>query len=321
MFGAILAGTNACAKGRNAVVIAHALARITGDRLVLVAVRSDPLVEIPAIHLEDTTPLAAELARELHRVRDELAPEASVAVQSAVSVAEGLRIAARRERAALVVVGVAPRHGRKRPFESDDAVSILHHVPCSLLVVSEEQEPPGSIERIVVGLVDSADAAAACATAADLARRIGASLRFVTVVDHHPVPGLEKVQAERQEAAEALIRRAVAESGLTSASGAVLHGADVDALTSASREADLLVLGSHQRHNTPARRLRSTLAGVLHAAHCPVLVAIAPSREAGGSPPGPQEAARLSSQAPGGVGDARPAPRRGRIAPLPRRSG
>jgi nucleotide-binding universal stress UspA family protein len=101
-------------------------------------------------------------------------------------------------------------------------------------------------------------------------------LRFVTVVDHQSVPGLEKIQAGRRDAAEALIRQAVAESGLTSASGDVLHGADVDTLARTSREADLLVLGSHRRDDTPARWLRSTVAGVLHAAHCPVLVATVP---------------------------------------------
>jgi nucleotide-binding universal stress UspA family protein len=293
MFGAILAGADASGKGRNAVRLGRLLADATGDRLVIVAVRSDPLVELPAIHLDDTTPLTAQLDRQLCRLRDELAPDAFTAVEPAVSVGEGLRMIVRRERAGLVVVGVAPdRHGRERVLEGDDALDVLHDVPCSVVVMAEEREPPRSIERVAVGVVDAPEAAAACAAAADIARRTGATLRFVSVVGNGPGFPPRARHAERGAEAEALVQRAVAESAVPGASGDVLTGSVVDALARVSDEADLLVLGSHRGDARRPPSSRGTTAGVLHAARCPVLVTAREAQEPGNAKAAAQEAAR-----------------------------
>src|ERR687888_473044 len=114
MFNTILVGTDAADKGRKAVTVGEALAQITGDRLLLVAVRPDPLVDIPALHVADQIAQREELAHRLRALRDELAPGASTGVQPAVSVAHGLRIAAKRERAGLVVMGVSARRTAAR---------------------------------------------------------------------------------------------------------------------------------------------------------------------------------------------------------------
>jgi nucleotide-binding universal stress UspA family protein len=268
VFGAILVGTDAAAKGRHAIAFARTIARLTGDRFILVSVRWDPLVEIPAIHLEDTSPVTGEQRRELRELRDELAPEASLAVQPGASVAEGLRIAARRERAGLVVIGIDPRQGRERPVDRNDDLEVLRRVRSAVLLVPEEQEVRARIERVVVGVGDARDLSEPCRIAAELAQRGGAGLRAVTIVDDDRA-GPKRLD---RRAAEALIARAVAACDGATVCGDVLRGSVVDGLAAVSRQADLLVLGSHTRGPLPAPSRGGTTVRLLRATHCPVLV-------------------------------------------------
>jgi nucleotide-binding universal stress UspA family protein len=278
MFGTVVVGTDGADKGRNAVRLACLLAGITGDRLVLVTVRLDPAIDLSQ-HVADAARFGRELEERLSRVRDELAPDATVHVQAGISVAHGLRIVVDRDRAGLVVVGAAQRQGRARLVEGDHAMQVMNGAPCAVLLVPEEHDEPPAIGNIVVGLDSTPEAAAACRLGAELARRCGASLRLIKALDDPPGLGVGPygidwgdVLAERTAQGERMVEAAAARSGVAGAEGHVARGGVVDALLGASAEADLLVLGS--RRWGPIRRLvlGSTTSSVLREAQCPVLI-------------------------------------------------
>jgi nucleotide-binding universal stress UspA family protein len=288
MFTTIIAGTDAD-KGRGAVAVAARLAEATGAGLVLAAVRPDPLVDVPAIHVGATTAARRELEHALREVRDELAPAARVVVQPAVSVAHGLRVVAHREHAGLIAVGVSHRSRARRLLEGDHAMQVMHGAPTAVLLVPEPDEPPARapeaaprFRTVVAGVDDSHEAAAALRLAADLARACGASLRLVRVVEDRPpstvaggygaVIDWEAVVRDQVEGAKRELAGAAARCGVPGATTEVLVGWPSDRLVAAAEEADVLVLGS--RRWGPLHRLAvgSTTASVAHHAHCPILV-------------------------------------------------
>lgn len=303
MFTTIIVGTDA-EKGRGVVAVAAGLAEATGAGLVLAAVRPDPLVDVPAIHVGTTTAARKELEHLLRGLRDELAPSARVVVQPATSVAHGLRVVAHREHAGLIAVGVSHRSRARRMLEGDHAMQVMHGAPTAVLLVPGSEGPPvARFRTIVAGVDDSHEAAAACRLAADLARACGASLRLVRVVEDRPpstvaggygaVIDWEAVVRDQVEAAKREVAGAAARSGVPGATTEVLVGWPAERLVAAAEEADVLVLGS--RRWGPLHRLAvgSTTANVAHHARCPVLV---PPR--GGEEPSPDPHEEVGGHAP-----------------------
>jgi nucleotide-binding universal stress UspA family protein len=281
MFTTIIAGTDA-EKGRGAVAVAAGLAEALGAGLVLAAVRPDPLVDVPAIHVGATTAARRELEHALRELRDELAPAARVVVQPAVSVAHGLRVVAHREHAGLVAVGVSHRSRARRLLEGDHAMQVMHGAPTAVLLVPESDQPAPRFRTVVAGVDDTQEAAAALRLAADLARACGASLRLVRVVEDRPPATVaggygamidwDAVVRDQVEGAERELAGAAARCGVPGTTTEVLLGWPADRLVAAAEGADVLVVGS--RRWGPMHRLAvgSTTASVAHHARCPVLV-------------------------------------------------
>jgi nucleotide-binding universal stress UspA family protein len=135
-----------------------------------------------------------------------------------------------RGRVTLLALG---SHGRTRAAEimlGGTAGELLHAAPCSILVARKTEDPEHFPRSIVVGVDGSAGAAAALGVAQDLATRFGSALRIVEEVEAHP------------EAA----------------------------LVDASRDADLLLVGS--RGLRGLRSLGSVSERVAHQARSSVLV-------------------------------------------------
>lgn len=158
-----------------------------------------------------------------------------------------------RERHTLVAVG---SHGTGRVFGiviGSTATELIHKAPCSVLVA--RGKPANFPSRIVVGLDGSEESAVAYATAKAIAERSQARLRpIVAYVDDHV--DLEAVQ-----------RLGTRFRGV--------NNLPVDALVSASAEADLLVVGSRGLHGIKA--LGSVSERVAHQAACSVLIVRRPS--------------------------------------------
>jgi nucleotide-binding universal stress UspA family protein len=152
------------------------------------------------------------------------------------------------KQATLAVVGT---HGHSRLSEimiGGVAGEVLHSAPCSVCIVRRSAAEALFPRAIVVGCDTSAESELAVAVGRHLADRFSASLSIVTALGGKDV--------DRERAREL---------------GAVVVGRHpVEALVSASEDADLVVVGSRGLHGIKA--LGSVSERVAHQANCSVMV-------------------------------------------------
>jgi nucleotide-binding universal stress UspA family protein len=153
-------------------------------------------------------------------------------------------------------------HGHHRATEiliGGVAGELLHGAPCSVLVARPPAEADAFPRSLVVGVDGSPASEYALAAAGQLAVRLHARMRVI-VASHGGTVRLDQVRRLDPAAEEVEAR-------------------PVDALVTASRGADLLVVGSRGVHGLHA--LGSVSERVAHQASCSVLVArAAPRRDA-----------------------------------------
>ena len=160
------------------------------------------------------------------------------------------------------------------------AVGLAAHGACPVVIVRGERGGAGNEESpVVVGIDDSSISEAALAFAFDAAASRGVGLLVVhawspTAIDDALAPVMDWEAATAQEDAvlaerlagweqkhpEVAVRRTVVRDGA------------VRALVAASREAQLVVVGSRGRGNATGLLLGSISHAVLHASHCPVAI-------------------------------------------------
>jgi len=156
---------------------------------------------------------------------------------------------ARETPATLLAVG-APSGGRLGGhILGSVGTHLLHNATCSVLIARPCISPDRFPHSIVVGHDGSKSAAAAADLAGELAHRFGAHMRLVAATGGAPVARDRLAQEEDGDWC-----------GLN----------PVDALTTASKDADLLILGN--RGLRGINLLHSVSERVGHLAHCSVLV-------------------------------------------------
>jgi nucleotide-binding universal stress UspA family protein len=161
--------------------------------------------------------------------------------------------AARKSHATLVAAGAPPSGRLGGIVLGSVGTHLLHHAQCSVLIARPSGDEAAFPRSIVVGHDGSNGAAAAAAVGKELAHRFGASLRILVAEGGDPVQ--IDALAQEKELAWSLL-------------------APTEALTVASADADLLVVGSRGLRGT--RALGSVSERIGHLARCSVLVVRAP---------------------------------------------
>jgi nucleotide-binding universal stress UspA family protein len=154
----------------------------------------------------------------------------------------------KEKQATLAVVGT---HGHSRLSEimiGGVAGQLLHSAPCSVCIARRPATEALFPRAIVAGCDGSPESEAAVAVARHLADRFGASLSIVTAL------GGKDVDRERARELGAV----------------VVERHPVEALVSASEDADIIVVGSRGLHGIKA--LGSVSERVAHQANCSVIV-------------------------------------------------
>jgi nucleotide-binding universal stress UspA family protein len=277
-FRTIIVGSDGTASGRDALALGSVLGTLDHADLMAVGVYLDPMLPFPR-HSE----LRGACEASLREDRDAIAPEARLHCVAAASPAAALAHAVAREQADLLVLGSDHRAEVGSVRAGGHAQQLLHGGPCAIAIAprgyAAAAAPP---RRIVAGYDGSEEAAAAVAHALRLGATAGASVRIVTAVD--PIPpscgGYDAMVCIPNEWAElAEIARTQARTELDElltdagdVASEVLDGEPGTALCAASRDADLLVIGS--RHWGPFAQLfvGSAARYVVRHAGCPVLV-------------------------------------------------
>ena len=217
----------------------------------------------------------ARAARIAADVRPQVETTTQVAIGAPIEV-----LGSEARRAQLLVLGDRGLGGLAGLLLGSVAVGLAAHGACPVVIVRGERAGAGNDESpVVVGIDDSPISEAALAFAFDAAAARGVGLVVVhawspTAIDDALAPVMdwdaataeedallaERLAGWEQKHPEVAVRRTVVRNGA------------VRSLVAASREAQLVVVGSRGRGNATGLLLGSVSHGVLHASHCPVAI-------------------------------------------------
>lgn len=194
--------------------------------------------------------------------------------------------------AGLIVIGTHGRRGPSRWLLGSVAEEVVRAAPCPVLTV-RQQDPPQtlqSVERILVPIDFSEASEPTLAHARRIARRFGARLALLHLVEPVAVPGpygslpglrpmtldYDALAAGAKEKLEDLMHStrttpAAEDVPFKTYSFCGVPRMDIVGFAGQLR-ADLIVIGSHGRTGLPRLLLGSTAEQVVRTADCPVLV-------------------------------------------------
>jgi nucleotide-binding universal stress UspA family protein len=287
-------GVDGFPEGEDAVALGARLAHACRADLVLIGVRADPGAPLPLpLPAQPTGASVAARAREgLARLRDARAPAARIVIESGASVPQVLARVSERERRDLLVMG-SSRHAADGHVRIGKRTrSLLGHYghPLAIAPRGLRNLPPHGFKRIGVGYDGSLESTAALALADALALAAGAAVAVIGVVDDRvPASGWLALaqsnfgdpQWETVVAGEvrALQERMISAAGTLSAQASTMvsRGRPAAMLLAASRELDLLIIGSRRWGPVARLLLGSTGEAVAHDAACPLVIVPRPS--------------------------------------------
>lgn len=270
----LLVGYDGRPASRDALALAKALAEADGAELTVASVRG----YWPELLGESYELVVKEDERWISRGATEVLGDTpfSVRVLAGGHETAGLRELAEATESDMIVLGSTHRGRVGRVCPGSVGERVLSEAPCTVAVA-----PRGFADQsfhfgtIAVGFDGGKQAQVALRTAIDLAKRTGASLRILAVVDTDFVFGTElnpseseKKRVERRlDHAVELARRSV------DAEGQMLYGAPSHAIPEAAEDADLLVIGSRGHYGIGRRLLLGSVAArVMRTAPCPALI-------------------------------------------------
>jgi nucleotide-binding universal stress UspA family protein len=288
----VLAAFSPGTAAREPVEFGLAASRFTGAPLVVVAVnRGGPLVE----HFGGggVTDNVGDEARAIEHLRLDLERgghrNAQLRVVQDRTVAGGLKAAIAEHKPELVVVGSTGRGAVGAVLVGSTAERVIHESSSPVAVVPNGyKRPEGGVRTVGVAFAPTAEGRDALHVAAVLARLAGAQLRVLRVLEpdradtqaeglmasqHREVAPEEGKRARGRLDAERELRDEVAElSKQLKCEVDVLVNDPADGLVAASKQLDMLVMGSRAQGPKRAVLLGSVSRKVTERAACPVLV-------------------------------------------------
>ena len=274
----ILVGYDDSEQARDALALGRQLADVSGAALVVGGVFPlDPIWGSSVDpYLRETE---ANHARQVEEAARAVGAEAEA--YPSRSAARGLHHLAEEIGADLIVVGSSHRGRAGQALAGSVGTTLLHGAGSAVAVASRGfRDGPAAVKTIVVGVDGSAEAGQALASAWQLAKQAGATLKLISVAVPPPLAAV-RTEAGRQELLDAIrdaVRNMLTEARNTVPDGIELEttlitGDPVEALKDvAGAPGTILVVGS--RGYGPLRRvLLGSVSGKLVAgAPCPVLV-------------------------------------------------
>ncbi|MFG1606655.1 universal stress protein [Actinoplanes sp. NPDC049265] len=284
MTGPVVTGVDGQACGTDALRLGRWLADSLGGPLIVAVVHAAPAAlgsgRVDAEWVADRHRAAEAVLNGARESLKDAPGEAEYRAVASTSAAHGLHDLAEEVDASIIVVGSKLSGAKNRLFAGSTAERLLAGSQWPIAVAPQEMTAsPGDHGRVGVAYVDTPDGRAALEEGAEIARRIGASLRLYTVVadQDSTLPFLVGADAEHafletaRETYEESLRRAAATVSGVEVDWRLLTGNVVDALTELD-EVDVLCCGS--RGYGPARRV--LLGGVstrlLRGARSPIIV-------------------------------------------------
>jgi nucleotide-binding universal stress UspA family protein len=264
----IVIGFDGTDSGEDALALGLLLARATGAVPVVAVVHPQEYpIGVGRVDAEWVAYMHEQAEELLGRARRLLGAErgADYREVSAPSESRGLHELAEQEQAELVVVGSSHRGPLGRTYPGSTGDRLLQGSACPVAVAPRglRESPPDRLGTIAVAYLDTPEAHQALDAAVELAGRVRARLRLVSVMPRPaeifmPVVGRDAeaafVASSREVFQAALAEGLARVGGRVAADAELLEGGVVDTLATLDRrDADLLVCGS--RAYGPLRRV------------------------------------------------------------------
>ena len=262
--------------------LAALLGELTGRRLVAVGAHPQSFlpgqVEVPAYRRA-----LQELALEgLEWARKRLPEGSETLAVASVSRPRALLDAVEELDAGLLVIGSAHSGPVDRIVSSTVADQLMHGASCPVAITPRGyQAPAGGLGRVGAAFVDTPEGREALHGAIALARRAGASLKAITVIQPigwgtMAVPTATAIAREQQEtryAAEQVLEHALAGLEPTlAAEPVIIENGPGAALATMSSQVDVLVCGSRGYGPVKTVLLGSVSHALSRHARCPLIV-------------------------------------------------
>jgi nucleotide-binding universal stress UspA family protein len=283
MFRKVIVGFDGSDRAQDALALATALTAPDGELIVCcvhhfqsLSARIDPTE--PSIDRESAQAMADQATQLLGGSLN-----VTSRLLAAVSAATGLQSIATEEQAELIVLGSSHRGTLGRVFMGSVTQETLHEASCPVAVPPvgfHDRQARDPIKRIAVGHDAVEPTPGALAAAISLCQQACAELLLVAIAEDATIEdpkretmSYEAVTELRLHATENSVGETLARVPQSiSPSSEVLDGDPAEQLVAASRDADLLVLGSHDRGFLGRLIMGSVSDRVVRSATCPVLV-------------------------------------------------
>jgi nucleotide-binding universal stress UspA family protein len=180
----------------------------------------------------------------------------------------------------LLVVGARGLGGFKGLLVGSVSQHCLHHAPCPVAVVRDQDDPPREIRRIVVGIDGSTTSLRALDWALDAARAHRSRVEvvhawhpsYVNPMDAYLISSADVLEQSARTVLDEAIARADDRDLADPIEGLLVLGSAGRAIVDVADGADLIVVGSRQQSAAGCLFLGSTSLQVTHHADCPVVV-------------------------------------------------
>ncbi len=180
----------------------------------------------------------------------------------------------------LLVVGARGLGGFKGLLVGSVSQHCLHHAPCPVAVVRDQDDPPREIRRIVVGIDGSTTSRRALDWALDAARAHRSRVEvvhawhpsYVNPMDAYLISSADVLEQSARTVLDEAIARADDRDLAEPIEGLLVLGSAGRAVVDVAEGADLIVVGSRQQSAAGCLFLGSTSLQVTHHADCPVVV-------------------------------------------------
>jgi nucleotide-binding universal stress UspA family protein len=259
----ILAGFSPSSAAREPVEFGIAASRVTGAPLIVMAIRREgPPVNRGAGTVDEDA--VAHLREELERGH----VPAQVVVRDARTAGGGLAAALEELSAQMIVLGATRRSAGGAALLGTTIERVIHTAACPVAVVPHGYRRPDSgVSVIGAAFVPTPEGRDALDFATALARAGSVKLRAIVVLDP------ERAEQRRRTQEELGLEQALSETASgVEAETDVLYSDPARGLLGASRQMDLLVMGSRARGPRRATVLGSVSRRVAEQAVCPVLI-------------------------------------------------
>jgi len=272
MYRNVLVGVDQRDGSRDAIALALALAPHC-QRMSLINIRNEYYPGMRGIAPDEDAAGRQYSLESLRSVRDEAGVDAEMLSIAATSVGRGIKDAAERIEADLIVVGSCHRSAIGRVVSGNDATSTLHHAPCTVAIAPHGYVGLGAaIETVGVAYDGSPQSVAALAAARLLREDVGAKALTACDVEEITIRGYGWV-VPYIEGRDMLIAEAQRRLGeLAGVDLEVVVGVTGDELVLLSKKVDVLVCGSRGRDRVTRVVLGSASDHLVHHARSPLVV-------------------------------------------------